>query len=329
MLLSPTSLRVRHSAVWLTLSFLVATLLVTVLTQKSSEATTLSMPDVLVVHTWGQYPELANWVSDLDADPRLGEVSAFDAGFIPLLASDLAGIEVVFVTTEGGFEDPDDVGAVLADFVDQGGRVIQSTWSFPCTLDDEGPQPWGIGGRWEIEGYAAIVPIAPRGGDCAAYDFEIDQVLQVVDGPSPYLAGVGALNIFQNINLGVHAAPGATLIAKWDVPEDMPAIVVGGNCVMGVTMSVMNFMRVNDYSLEERESVYNLFVNLATLSCVSSSSTTTTSTTTTTAPATATPVTATPTLPETGSNKTPLNLAIVIGLFGLGFILIARVRQEA
>jgi len=54
-----------------------------------------------------------------------------------------------------------------------------------------------------------------------------------------------------------------------------------------------------------------------------------TTTTTATTPVATTPVTTTPTLPETGSNKTPLNLAIVIGLFGLGFILIARVRQEA
>ena len=315
MLLSPTSLRVRHSAVWLTLSFLIATLLVTILTQKSSEATSLSMPDVLVVHTanW-QTPAITNWVLELNDEPRLGEVSAFNTETTALAQSNLLGIEVVLVQSNYDFKNTDEVGNLLADFVDQGGRVIEFPYAFACTQNTSGPQNWGIGGRWEDEGYAAIVPIAPLGGNCAQYQSGLVQTLQVVVESSPFLTNVGILEITQNNNISLQAAPGATLLAKWNNPTDMPAIAVGSNCVMGVTMHLHAVMDLNKYSLQERTSVKNLFVNLATLSCAASDPTTTTTgaptttvvptTTTTIAPTTTvTPLTTT-TLPPPPSLAT-------------------------
>lgn len=285
--------------------------------EKSASATSFTTPDVLIVHTANWQTNLVtDFVSSFDADSRIGTVTPFNAETTPLNASDLAGIEVAIVGTNYEFSDPDQTGDVLADFVDQGGRVIQSTWAFACTQETSGPVKWGLGGRWEDEGYASIIPIAPLGGACADYDFNRTQSLLPIDPSSPFLANVGPLaGVINGLNLGLQTAPGATLIAEWDSPANMPAIAIGANCVMGVSVYIPDVMTTNKYSLSQRNSVLNLFANLATLSCVAST------------PDTTTPDTTTPGLPVTGTGRIDVNTTVALSLLVLGLLFVARVRR--
>jgi LPXTG-motif cell wall-anchored protein len=305
----------------------------------SASATAFTTPDVLVVHTanW-QTPGINGWVAIVDADPRFGSVSAFNAEANHLTTADLAGIEVVVVNTNYDFLDTDETGDLLADFVDQGGRVIETTYAFACTTDTAGPIGWGLGGRWEDDGYAAITPIAASGGACAGYDLNETQTLQVLVQSSPFLANVGSVSGVQTgINTDLQASPGAVVLAEWDSPANMPAIVVGSNCVMGVSMYIPHIVDPSKYSNSQVASVTNLFANLATLSCTASTpSSSTTPTSSTTPSSSTTPAngvapstTSGPQLPETGSNGSQTNAAVAFVLLAIGAIMIGRSRRSA
>jgi hypothetical protein len=252
-------------------------------------ATQPNAPDVLVVHVEDDpnyLGELSAWVDALEATGSFGSVEMFYAGATTPTASDLAGIEVVIVTSNSDWADPDALGDVLAGFVDQGGRVIEMTFSFACTTDTSGPVGWGVGGRWEDEGYAAILPTEPLGSDCAQYFFyDAPLTMVVLDAASPFLAGVGSITTagtFAGLNVGLRAAVGASLLATWSAPANVPLLAVGTNCVMGVNI----WPAGPGLDADSQASVNQLIVNLATKPCGATPVTTSTTSTTSTTAAT-------------------------------------------
>lgn len=293
---------------------------------EQARATSFTTPDVLIVHSadW-QTPDLLNWATLMDADPRFGTVTAFDARTNAFASSDLAGIEVVIVMTGWEFMDTDQVGDILADFVDQGGRVIETTYAFACSEDTSGPIGWGLGGRWEAEEYASILPTAPRGQNCADYLFNQTQTLNALAPTSPFLANVGAMSgVVQDLNLGIQAAPGATILAEWSNPANMPAVVVGSNCVMSFAVYIPDVVTTAKFNLTQRASVMTLFANLATGSCVASVGSTTTVPATTTVPVTNAPV-----LPATGSSGSDSHARLALVLLVAGTLIVVRTRRAS
>ena len=234
-------------------------------------ATSFVSPDVLIVHSAGlPNQELEDWAQDLAAAPAIGDVRLFDAEGSTPNNADLSGIEVVIVHSNLDFANTNATGDLLADFVDQGGRVIEMTYAFACTEDDSnGPNTpilWGLGGRWETAGYAALVPSDPRGGTCARYEWPSSSSMQVVAPSSPYMSGVGGIDVTSQVdmNTGLVVAQDATLLATWTSPANEPLVAVGDNCVMGVNVFPP---AVPTYSASTQSSILTLISNLATLEC--------------------------------------------------------------
>lgn len=276
-------------------------------------ATSFVSPDVLIVHSAGlPNQELEDWAQDLAAAPAIGDVRLFDAQGSTPNSADLNGIEVVIVHSNLDFADTNATGDLLADFVDQGGRVIEMAYAFACTADNSnGPNTpilWGLGGRWESAGYAALVPSDPRGGACARYEWPSSSSMQVVAPSSPYMSGVGNIDITTQVdmNTGIVVAQDATLLATWTSPANEPMVAVGDNCVMGVNVFPPS---VPTYSASTQSSILTLISNLATLECTPIvASTTTTSTTqpeTTGAPA-PTPTVSTSSTTQPGTTGAPV-----------------------
>jgi hypothetical protein len=163
-------------------------------------------PNVLIVNS-SDY--ISDVVTGLNGTGQLGTVTTFDASSATPTASDFDGIDVVFVVSDGSWADSVALGNVLADFVDGGGRVVESTFSLYCPEDS-----LGVSGRWVTEGYGAMVNTNP---DCDQRDGDGPLGFAAVVPTSPLLAGVTSFNggssSYRN---DATLAPGAVLVANWD-----------------------------------------------------------------------------------------------------------------
>jgi hypothetical protein len=165
-------------------------------------------PSVLLVEAIGP-SYVANVTAGLDATGQVGTVTSFDAGAGTPTATDFDGIDVAFVISDYPFADSEALGDVLADFVDAGGRVVESTFSLYCP-----EQGYGVSGRWVTDGYGAMVNPNPS---CNQRDNDGPLGFTAVDATSPLLAGVtsfnGGTSSYRN---DATVAPGAVLVANWD-----------------------------------------------------------------------------------------------------------------
>ena|GEM_PF-2739962 len=242
-----------------------------------ASATALTAPDVLFVHSLGAFlGDATPWLNSLVGPGKFGTLTMFDAEAGTPGTADLVGIEVVMVSTNFDLADTDALGSLLADFVDGGGRVLEMTYGFACTEDTGGPVNWGIGGRWESEGYASLQPSQPIGQACAANEYgnnSTNRAMVVVESTSPFMVGVGAIATLTppDINLDLQVAPGATLIARWDDANQEPLAVVAPNCSMALNIWPAN-LTATFYDTVSQASISALVVNLATLACPASSS---------------------------------------------------------
>jgi hypothetical protein len=236
-------------------------------TEGVSQATSSSGLDLLIIGTGGNAN--ATWASPPFSN-AFGSVTDFDADVSTPAASDLIGIDVVIVFTNQDFLDPHLTGDLLADFVDAGGRVVQMAYSFACTEDASGPISWGLGGRWESDGYAAIRPVQSLLNNCAQYSWPAGPMsMEIDDQTSPYLQNVGSIQILNSelpsgfdMNTDLEVTPGGTLIASWDNPNE-PMIAVGENCVMAANIFPPG---ITNYTTSQT-AIYTLITNLATLPC--------------------------------------------------------------
>lgn len=123
----------------------------------------------------------------------------------------LSGYDAVLSFTDGSPIDPNAWGNALADFVDAGGGVVQSTFSWNV----------GPGGRWFSGGYSPFTTAGQAQGT--------PLTLGTVHNPShPVMAGVTNFNGGQSSyhNTGT-VASGADLIADWSNARPLVAEMPG------------------------------------------------------------------------------------------------------
>jgi hypothetical protein len=165
-------------------------------------------PTVLLVESIG--PDYAaNVIAGLNATGQVGTVTDFDANAATPTASDFEGVDVAYVVSDDPWFDSDALGDVLADFVDGGGRVVESTFSLYCPDDS-----LGVSGRWVTDGYGAMVNPNP---DCNQRDGDGPLELTALVPTSPLLAGVTSFNGGESsYRNDAQLAAGAVLVANWD-----------------------------------------------------------------------------------------------------------------
>lgn len=271
-----TVIKKKCATVFLSLFALLASLGFPMLSAPSAGSVVVAAPDVLAIHSMDWLtPNYTTWINQLIATGAYGSVAMFDAAVANPTAADLNGVEVVIISTNLDLLDQDAVGNLLADFVDQGGRVIVTTYAVACSLDTNGPVKWGLGGRWETDNYSPILPSDPRGGNCAEFAFDFQHQMQVLAPSSPYMANVGAI-VNQgsigstDINTDLVFASGATPLAEWSAPANLPMAAVGANCVFAVNFfppQVLSFLAPTATSFNQ------MIENFATLPCTRSDQT--------------------------------------------------------
>ena len=161
--------------------------------------------------------------SEILTQPNVAAVDFFDAtGGTPTLGQ-LQQYDIVVPYSNFEFLDPDTLGNNLADYVDGGGIVVQSGFSF------YGPgQPPGINGRWITDGYNP-------------YDYSTNFIVCELFALGNFNAGhplmAGVTTLYSNFANIVSPAAGATEVAQMDTGNSLVAFrpVSDGHTTVGVT----------------------------------------------------------------------------------------------
>jgi hypothetical protein len=125
---------------------------------------------------------------------------------------DLEQYDAVAVWNDCGFQEPQALGDVLADYVDGGGHVVVAAFAGADS----------IRGRFSTEGYSAVVSSAD-GEDGQAH-------LVADDADDPLLAGVGSFDGGgSSYRIPVAPAEGSTVVAHWSTGE--PLVVRGAKSI--------------------------------------------------------------------------------------------------
>ena len=167
----------------------------------------VGMAKAAVLIAGAHYPDALADVQSKVAGTGLvsGDVDTFDLRSATPTLAELQAYDAVLVFTAWPVVDETILGNRLADYVDGGGGVVQAAFSFwPL------PSRYGIGGRWNDDGYAVFQLAGPSD--------PTSLTLGTVHEPGhPILAGVssfeGGSSSYHNKVPGVTA--GATLIADW------------------------------------------------------------------------------------------------------------------
>jgi subtilisin family serine protease len=190
-----------------------------------------SYPNQVKLKSVGQLAAVSN-VLILTPDDNVSDVEtildAYDdieadvypkADLPSITLADLEGYDIVFATNNtqwlasGGVE-PSVIGDLLADYIDDGGKVIVNQFAYSYDA-------WKLEGRFIDDQYGPFIP--------STTDEEIVATLGDILAPGhPLLDGVSELEYtgyVQNVSL----APGATAVAAWD--NDELFLAANGNVV--------------------------------------------------------------------------------------------------
>lgn len=157
----------------------------------------------------------------LKAYPDIKRVAYVDAQTTTPPLHQLFWYDVVLVLADQPFADPVALGDVLADYVDGGGRVVQSVPTFYAPPNGN----WDIQGRFAHEGYSPFVGI----GNTTA-----NAVLGTYDEAHPIMRGVTSLR--DRLRQQVDLSSGSHLVASWDDRKPLVAFhqnVVAINIFLG------------------------------------------------------------------------------------------------
>ncbi len=169
--------------------------------------------EILIVHT-GDVSEIQGALLGF---PDVVAVDLFDAsGSTPSLET-LTPYDGVLMIANFPFADKVALGNVLADYVDQGGGVVQTLATF---ID-----PWNIGGRFLDEGYSAFTLGSGPVGFSNLGNY---------DAGHPIMAGVSSAS--GDLLGATTLAPGAQLVADWQIGQ--PFIATQGDHVVGANVFV-------------------------------------------------------------------------------------------
>lgn len=140
-------------------------------------------------------------------------VDWFDSSVATPTRYDLLDYDAVLVVTEHSFANPVAMGDVLADYLDSGGKVVQTVPTFYAR--DEGN--WNIQGRFLTEGYSPFVGVD---------DNILSANLGAFEQEHPIMRGVKEAR--DSLRQQVDLAPGAHLVASW---EDDEFVAIKGTVV--------------------------------------------------------------------------------------------------
>jgi hypothetical protein len=146
--------------------------------------------------------------------PGVAAVDFLNGKEVAPTVAQLAPYDVVVVTGDCKWLDATVTGNSLADYQDQGGVVVGTTFNW-----QESEREWDLAGRWITAGYSPYQGGAERRFATAT--------LGTVTATSPLLGGVTTLSAFYRDNVAL--APGATEIAKWS--DGTSAIATKGNAL--------------------------------------------------------------------------------------------------
>lgn len=140
----------------------------------------------------------------LQAYPDTNLVDIFDARLATPLLADLQTYAVIVVIAGNAFVDPVALGDVLADYIDNGGKVVQTV---PTFYDPFG-SGWGLQGRFVTDGYSPFIGTG---------DWFLSADLGAFDATHPIMQGVTQANdYFRQI---MEVAPDAEVVANWTDDE--------------------------------------------------------------------------------------------------------------
>jgi hypothetical protein len=257
---------------------------------------------VLIVYSnsSGQQPTAIR--NEILADPDVAGVDFFDASTAAPALAQLEQYGIVMTVSSGPFFNSTALGDNLAGYVDVGGVVVQSAFSFSG----------GLAGRWASGNYC------PYNYSTGA---ELSESPAYFDEPAhPLLAGVTTLNLrFYEVTT---IAPGATRVVSTQTGDALVAYrpVSGGHVTVGITAVLGNENHSGDWG--------KLIVNAgrwllpcgaptptptptatATTTATPTVSATATVTATATATATATPIPTATATPAATATTTPIATA--------------------
>lgn len=136
----------------------------------------------------------------LSAYPDLATVDDFDARYVTPTLEQLLAYDVVVVAADVAFADAAALGNVLADYLDIGGAVLQSS---PTFYDGDGGG-YGLQGRFVDEGYSPLIGTGDWFADADLADYEPTH---------PIMHGVTAAS--DELRQMVDLAQGAEWVASW------------------------------------------------------------------------------------------------------------------
>lgn len=145
--------------------------------------------------------------SALEAFGDLGEVDLYDAFYGTPSLELLQYYDVVITWSNYSYFDAEAIGNVLADYVDAGGKVINSMFS----IGDHG---WEMAGRFISEGYTAI------NGTTVAYS---TTCMDSFNGAHPVMYGLWSI-CDDNVLTETYTTPNTMRIASWDNGEVLVAV---------------------------------------------------------------------------------------------------------
>ncbi|HUW19467.1 MAG TPA: S8 family serine peptidase [Sedimentisphaerales bacterium] len=158
----------------------------------------------------------------LKAFPDINSVDYFNCAFFVPTLDELVLYDVVVVMSNYSFSDPFEIGDILADYVDGGGKVVQAVASF------------SVGGGWELqgrfvtqEGYEPFAHGEPEFFSHTLGDFNPDH---------PIMAGISELTDWLPTAAGLK--PGADWVADWS--NGTPLAATQGEHVVGINMFVFD-----------------------------------------------------------------------------------------
>jgi hypothetical protein len=170
---------------------------------------------ILVAEDPGSQADLVNDVKGkLDATGRLDQVDVFDAHTATPTLGQLLAYDAVMTWSSDSFHNPNLLGDVLADYVDQGRGVVQTIFSFYVAAPDA-----RLGGRWHSGGYEVF-----NIGDV----LNDNVTLGTYDAGHPLFDGVDNLDtVFGFYQTGVVPASCAQVAGFWSNNEPLVASCAG------------------------------------------------------------------------------------------------------
>lgn len=163
----------------------------------------------------------------LDVQAQLSRAGLTDVTFIDVSTgpaptlTDLLQYDAVFTWSDLPYSDPGPLGNALADYVDQGGGVVQAVFSYSTN----------IGGRWSTDGYAPFTS-AP---------FQQQSGMTLVPSLAhPILTGVASLDggVFGFHHVDVTTQGCGTVVARWSNGQPLVGVRRGpnGGRIVGLNM---------------------------------------------------------------------------------------------